>query len=118
MKKKVFYIVIIVLITFMVYISSLISFEERQKPTNIPQTAFWAGGLDGGVWVNVDNKKSDTLYHFTIYFENGDIWERGWFIPECNIKERDLQNKIKFFDGTKIEYEDNNQYCYFIPVSR
>lgn len=118
MRKNIFYAFFIGLVVFIVYIGSLISFEERQKPANIPQTSFWVGGLDGGVWVNLDEKKSDTLYYFTIYFENGGIWEKGWFSPECVIKEQNLQGKIKFFDGTKIEYNVNGKSCYFIPVAK
>lgn len=114
MKKKVFYIVSIILIAFMVYVGSLISFEERQKPANISQTAFWVGGLDGGVWVNIDDKKSDTLYYFTIYFENGDIWEKGWFKGDCIVKEKDIPQQMLAYDGEKIGHKDSKgNYCSF-----
>lgn len=46
-------------------------------------------------------KKSDTLYHFTIYFENGDIWEKGWFKGDCIVKEKDIPQQMLAYDGEK-----------------
>ncbi|HIF5839438.1 TPA: hypothetical protein ACX3EF_004694 [Vibrio parahaemolyticus] len=52
--------------------------EERDRPSLVPLSAHWVGGLDGGVYLEVyavgDN------YTGTVYYPNsGEIWYQGGF---------------------------------------
>ncbi len=41
---------------------------ERQK--GIHESAFWAGGPDGGNWFIVAETGFNNIYHFTIYYDS------------------------------------------------
>lgn len=50
------------------------------RPASVPKSAFWCGGLDGGVFVEIAaHPQKKRLYRGTIYTEAGDIWYRGDF---------------------------------------
>ena len=49
------------------------SCEEWKKPVNVPISAVWKGGCDGGNWVELVDIKTDTI-RFRIYRDwNGDL---------------------------------------------
>ncbi|HDM8209856.1 hypothetical protein [Vibrio campbellii] len=52
--------------------------EKRDRPSLVPLSAHWVGGLDGGVYLEVyavgDN------YTGTVYYQNsGEVWYQGGF---------------------------------------
>jgi hypothetical protein len=50
------------------------------KPKPVPESAFWVGGHEGGVFVLISKAQSGKLYFGTIYFDaNGEIWYQGKF---------------------------------------
>ena len=50
------------------------------KPKSVPESAFWVGGHNGGVFVSIFKEKNSKLYFGTIYFDtNGEIWYQGKF---------------------------------------
>ena len=53
-----------------------------ERPTDVPRTAVWAGGADGGAWIRCDPiaKEPYTEYECTMYHESGGVWASGRFI--------------------------------------
>ena len=54
------------------------SFEPQQRPQQVPTGAFWVGGADGGVYVDISCDAGN--YSGTVYTDStGDIWYSGSF---------------------------------------
>lgn len=85
--------------------------DKREKPSNIPKDAVWKGGVDGGCWVLFD-KVSENIIEATIFYENGEVWEKGVFKKSgnCQISKETLINKIQGFDGESLT---TNESCFF-----
>lgn len=80
MKNKLkLYITFIVLLIVLVF--TLIYFIYKpckaitpEKYKNIPASAIWKGGCDGGCWIELVNNRFDT-FRFRIYFDSdGTLW--------------------------------------------
>jgi hypothetical protein len=56
--------------------------EAPPRAPGVPQDAVWAGGPDGGAWIECDRSPaSRERYSCTTYHEdNGEIWARGDFV--------------------------------------
>lgn len=53
------------------------------RPANVPGSAEWAGGADGGAWIDCrwEAKEPATLYSCTTFNDNtGEVWARGQFV--------------------------------------
>lgn len=52
------------------------------KPNNVPESAIWYGGPDGGVWINVSKyNKNDNSFYCRVYSDStGIVRDEGWFI--------------------------------------
>lgn len=88
---------------------------EPEKHPNIPKTAFWQGGPDGGAWYNCKHNQKDFEYKCSVYsditgeliifddfevyislYTNGDVIE----IPMSDFKNKELSKlNINSFDG-------------------
>ncbi len=85
--------------------------EINIKPKGVPDTAFWVGGSDGGVYINIkQNKKIKNKFYTEIYFDStGEIWYEGWLYysgdKSLNIKDKSIYS---FWDGD-ILYLVNNE---------
>lgn len=95
--------------------------KQPKKLENIPTTAFWVGGVDGGQWYLAE--KIDSI-NGSVYFKifndhNGNLISDKTFFLKCDnnrIKWKKLQEEINAFDGTKIilkTIDKNEKYCYF-----
>ncbi|MEF1170539.1 hypothetical protein [Vibrio campbellii] len=52
--------------------------EEKERPTLVPISAHWVGGLDGGVYLEVYAEGDN--YSGTVYYPNsGETWYQGGF---------------------------------------
>lgn len=101
--KKIF--ILFLIITFFSCDSN-----ERKRPDNLPKTAIWKGGVDGGCWIvfhSLSEKKIDAI----VFYENGELWERGTFIKDNNCKTQNITTEnIDGFDGEKLI---TNSGCVF-----
>jgi len=66
------------------FLSKDIEISEKSypplKPKNIIKNVFWVGGLDGGVFIHLENAEVESLLYGTIYNDfNGDISYQGRF---------------------------------------
>lgn len=85
--------------------------DKREKPSNVPSEAVWKGGDDGGCWI-LFNKVSENTIEATIFFENGEVWEKGAFkkFGSCQFSKEVLIKKIQGFDGESLI---TNERCSF-----
>ncbi len=65
--KKLFYVPLIFLILGCTNEDSTVKASAPDRPENVPKSAFWQGGLDGGAWYQCSNTKKDLQYYCTIY---------------------------------------------------
>lgn len=50
---------------------------DPERPSSVPQTAVWYGGLDGGNWSNCLERNSSL--ECDVYWQNGDLYSRQSF---------------------------------------
>ena len=87
---------------------------EPVRPSNIPATSVWVGGLDGGVFVLVKRSKKpgNNMYLGEIYYISGDLAYKGpmKLVPVGSI-DFDPTKKESFegWDGDQL-FLRNNQY--------
>ncbi|WP_328186042.1 hypothetical protein [Marinobacter sp. OP 3.4] len=67
---------LMLLIPFAVLACTPVSDSAPDHPDNVPKSAVWVGGTDGGVFVQIDKGNSD--YRGVVYaMETGAIWYEG-----------------------------------------
>lgn len=50
------------------------------RPEAVPEQAFWVGGPEGGVFIQISKNQNIEAYFGTVYFEtNGETWYQGPF---------------------------------------
>ncbi len=52
--------------------------EPEIRPKNVPPTAFWVGGSDGGVYARI-NESNGNFFAEIDYDSTGEIWYEGGF---------------------------------------
>ncbi|WP_324171794.1 hypothetical protein [Sulfurimonas sp.] len=72
--------------------------ENATRHENIPKSAMWIGGLDGGVYIDIKKLPIDekTIYRATVFYESGSIDYNGTL-------------KINLL-GKNFNYSDVNAY--------
>jgi len=56
--------------------------SDPKRPAGVPTAATWAGGADGGAWVQCDQttKEPYAAFDCTTYYDGGSLWARGHYI--------------------------------------
>jgi len=77
------------------------------RPAGLPDAAFWLGGPDGGVFVRLKPRAPghpQAPFQGTVFYENGDTWMTGNFIPEPPGAAIDVTNTADFigWDGERL----------------
>ena len=78
-----------------------------RKPSGVPASAVWAGGTDGGVFIDCAPSRNGEPNPCTVYNDgNGDVYMSGKFVVEGQ-KKGVPTDKLKFdsADGTRIYLE-------------
>lgn len=97
--------------------------EELERPSNVPVSALWKGGCDGGNWIELVEIRADTV-RFRIYRDwNGNLILDADFVYEnCNnlqLTKANWNEYIAHF-GNALEFYIKNQsdssYCKLVPV--
>lgn len=125
MKTKMLYLFSgIIIVGMVLFITWLFNrpCDQREKPANVPVSAVWKGGCDGGNWVELVDIKADTI-RFRIYHDwNGKLQLDADFVCEnCNnlhLTKANWNEYITYFDGTKIysKIQSDSSYCRLVPV--
>ena len=94
--------------------------SDPERPRNVPETATWKGGVDGGFWfdvVTVNGEKK--MYRFKIYNDyNGELVMDADFKKnnDCSVEypmDKSIVEKIELFDFQNIIMSDN---CFLQPI--
>ena len=83
---------------------------EPKKPSQVPESALWVGGMDGGVFIKV--KEKSNKYIGEVYYISGDIAYKGELeIHPKGSTPPNLEAKESFtgWDGDII-YLSNDSY--------
>jgi len=52
-----------------------------ERPTNVPESAVWGGGVDGGSWLVCKPRKERYAYACEIYWDSdGTLWAKGTYL--------------------------------------
>ena len=52
-----------------------------ERPTNVPESAVWGGGVDGGSWLVCKLRKERSAYACEIYWDSdGTLWAKGTYL--------------------------------------
>lgn len=89
---------------------------EKDKINDIPESAVWKGGADGGCWVDI-KIINDSLLSGSIYHENGDLWSSGHFIKkgECELERERMIHNITSYDGSRLLTNTN---CFYQIINK
>ena len=76
--------------------------KAPQRPTKVPASAIWAGGPDGGSWIDCAKEDSGTTYSCTVYNDSsGDVEAQGKYRLQ-GLPAAPAQLKFTGFDGEVI----------------
>jgi len=93
--------------------TTLLSCESYQPPNSDgPAGSWWVGGLDGGVYVFIEDDKNtgDDIYQGVIYYEyDKTVWYKGKFKYNKTVV-LDYKNKEFYggWDGERLFFKDNS----------
>ena len=96
--------------------------KKWERPVNVPVSAVWKGGCDGGNWMDLVDIKDDTIRLRIFRDWNGELLLDADFVPEkCNdlpLTKTNWSEFIDYFDGTKIyiNYQGGSSSCQLIPI--
>ena len=104
MKKKFLIICsLLILIVLLVYIynSDLFNNRERIRPDSIPESTYYLGGIDGGVWIDTLRVNKTTM-KLIIYSDYGELLDTTFFIIDrtCNF-EQEIK-KVEGYNGRNL----------------
>ncbi len=81
------------------------------RPASVPAAAVWAGGPDGGAWIQCTPAARD--FDCTIFHDSGDVWTKGRFRAEpASAAGKGLQYNA--YDGELIHLLNGEQ---LVPAS-
>lgn len=96
--------------------------KRWEKPKNVPISAIWKGGCDGGNWIELVDIRTDTI-RFRIYRDwSGElILDADFVLGNCNILHLTRSNWdscIDYFDGERLYYRTQtiNSHLQLIPI--
>ena len=112
--KKVFY--------FLMLVGILGCYRQStpEKPDTVPDEAKWVGGLDGGVWLQINEVISNNSILANVYFESGNERDKGLFVAEdcfpddILITKKFLYESANSYDGVRLSFKHNNRYFYMV----
>ncbi|MGD0860532.1 MAG: hypothetical protein ABR912_14620 [Terracidiphilus sp.] len=81
--------------------------KEVPRPLGLPPSAIWAGGEDGGSFIDCTPSRSGEPNDCTVYDERGDVYmKRGKYIVQgSNRGARSDELRYKYADGIHIGLE-------------
>lgn len=76
--------------------------SKTERPATVPLDARWAGGCDGGVWIQTKEQKKDQLRLRIYHDSRGDLIKDGWFSINKSCQGKPLTSAFGAFDGDNI----------------
>lgn len=92
--------------------------EVPNRVGEVPETARWIGGCDGGHWFDIEEIQADSSkYRIAVYFDyNGELYVSEYFQFKCETRYRtskELLDNILYYEG-EIRMKGD---CDLIPVT-
>ena len=88
----------------------------KQVPIGVPNTAKWAGGKDGGVWVVCRETVKAYEFSCSVFGENGTLWREGNFRLSSSAGKSDRTTGMDlanigyaWYDGHEIQLTDGSK---------
>lgn len=112
MKKYLigFFVIIILVIIVMQFYKP--KAEQPERPNNVPTTAIWDGGVDGGNWIDCQLVDSlQNIFYCTVYEDfNGEILFKGKMKLEGEkISLSQLKNILGVYSGNEIYLKNSKK---------
>ena len=83
------------------------------RPLNVPHDAMWIGGLDGGIYLNINKSENEPplIYDVIIYFSVGEVDYKGKLKINSLEKPFDYTNVNSYsaWDGDTLYLRDGRQ---------
>lgn len=91
--------------------------EVPDRVGEIPGTARWIGGCDGGHWFNIEEIQAENnRYRIAVYFDyNGELYVNEYFQLKCKKRyntSKELLDDILYYEG-EIRMKGD---CDLIPI--
>lgn len=86
--------------------------ETSQRPQGVPESAFWIGGADGGVFIVVQKNKElqAHIYYSEIYHDQtGELWYKGRLAMQPSDQpyvDHTKQELFMSWDGESLHLSD------------
>ena len=114
---------VVIICIILLFIWLIIPYDRVwEKPENVPDSAVWVGGCDGGNWIELVDFKEDTI-RFRLYADwNGELILDADFVyqkkDDTRLTKANWDKYLDFFDGESIATNiiRDNRYCHLIPV--
>ena len=115
---------VVIICIILLFIWLIIPYDRVwEKPENVPDSAVWVGGCDGGNWIELVDFKEDTI-RFRLYADwNGELILDADFVyqkkDDTRLTKANWDKYLNYFDGEVICTQiirDDNRYCLLIPV--
>ena len=80
---------------------------QPERPSSVPRSAKWAGGSDGGVWIDCEytTKEPAVGYKCRVFHDTGQVWSQGDFSLARMTKEGREFPAGPFVEGSIDSYE-------------
>lgn len=84
------------------------------RPTDVPISAIWSGGQDGGYWYELVNIK-DSIYRFRVYSDyDGELClDADYKLKYPTITENNWHEMHPYYSGDSVITIDTNKTLYF-----
>lgn len=124
MRTKLLYLLVGLIVFIVLFIIWLFKrpCKKWERPVNVPISAVWQCGCDGGNWMKLVDIRDDTI-RLRIYRDwNGKLILDADFVSEnCNdlpLTKTNWSEYVDYFDGTKIytKIQVGSCYCRLIPI--
>jgi len=88
---------------------------EPERPSGVPETAMWIGGVDGGAYVLIeqDDDPGDGIYQASVYGDQaGELWYDGHLKLEPDVEplpDVSEPSTFSFWDGDILALTDGRR---------
>lgn len=84
--------------------------KQPKRRSNIPATAVWDGGVDGGNWIECKSIDSaNNIFHCTVYndFSGDSVYDGTMKLEGPPTSEKELRYLLGTYSGNEIYLKDN-----------
>jgi hypothetical protein len=103
---------------FILFLMGCSASSPPPRPRGLPSTAIWAGGSDGGAWMDccLATKEPKNEYSCFLFHGNGDLWSKGSYVllrlnsegkwnPTADLFAPSNFSDYEFYDGVQIQID-------------